>query len=261
METNKMKKEKSHYETDRYFKTFVKMLKNGTLYSYLKYYIKFVRKNVKKNSKILDLGCGLGLSSYLLSKNYDVIGADSSRPFIGYAKKHFKNVKYKREDARKLSFRDKTFDVVSACGVIEHIKEVNEVLSEMLRVTKKNGLIILVSPSWFSPLRAVKGLINPKGFETIGRNRLQITGWLLKSIYYSFQKLISPGYIFKNPDIFGEKLISHDIDMVYIANPYDLKKFFEKEGCEVLKLSADTFPYSSIPNLSPWLGVVAKKLR
>jgi len=256
-----MKKEKSHYETNRYFKAFVKMLEDGTLHSYLKYYIKFVRKYVKKDSKILDLGCGLGLSSYLLSKNYEVIGADYSRPFINYAKKKFRNVKFKKEDARKLSFKNQTFDTVAACGFIEHIKEVDKVLKEMLRVTKKNGLIIVVSPSWFSPLRAIKGLIKPKGFETIGRNRLQITGWLLKSIYYSFQKLISPRYIFKNPDIFGEELVSHDIDMVYIANPYDLKKFFKKEGCKVLKLSADTFPYSFIPNISPWLGVVAKKLR
>ena len=253
-----MKKEKFHYEYKRYVDKMVNWQEKGKKI-YLGDYVSFVKKIVKPSSKVLDIGCGAGLSSYMLSKDYDVTGADLSKPVLAYARKHFKNVEFKNEDARKLSFKDNSFDAVACCGFIEHIKEVNKVLNEMLRVTKKNGHIIIVSPSWFSPLRAIRGLINPRGYETIGRNRFQITKWFFISLYYSIQKLIAPKYIFRNPNIQDGDLVGNDIDMVYIANQYDLKKFFKKNGCRVLKTTADTFAFSSLPILNPWFGVVAKK--
>ena len=256
-----MKKEKSHYATNRYVEKVVSWQKKGLKNNYLRNYVNFVRKFVKPNSKILDIACGAGLSSYMLSKHYNVVGADLSEPLLAYARKHFKNLKFKKEDARKLSFKDNSFDAVMACGFIEHVREVNCVLNEMLRVTKKNGYVIIVSPSWFSPLRAIRAFISPKGYETIGKNRFEITKWFFVSLCYSIQKLINPKYVFRNPDIENQKLVGNDIDMVYIANQYDLKKFFEKKRCKILKINADTFSYSYMPLISPWLGVVAKKLR
>lgn len=249
-----------HYETQRYVDNMVKVQETGQKTKYLTSYVNFIKKFVKPGSSILDLGCGTGLSSDMLSRHYEVTGADLSKPLLDYARKHFKNIKWKVEDARKLSFKEGAFDAVMACGFIEHINEVDDVLNEMLRVTRKNGHVIVVSPSWFSPFRAVKAFLTPKGYETIGRNRLQIIGWFFKSCYYTLQKPINPNYIFRKPDIFGEELVGHDIDMVYIANQYDLKKFFEKKGCEVIKINADTFAFSSVPFLATWLGVVAKKV-
>ena len=249
-----------HYATQRYVNKIVTGQETGLKTKYISNYVNFVRKYVKESSTVLDLGCGAGLSSHLLSKHYKVVGADMSEPVLNYAKRHFKNVKFQVEDARKLSFKDGTFDASMACGFIEHINEVDDVLSEMLRVTKKNGYVIVVSPSWFSPFRAMKAFLTPKGYETIGRNRIQITGWFFKSVYYTIQKPINPNYVFRNPDIFGEELVGNDIDMVYIANQYDLKRFFKREGCKVLKINADTFAFSSIPFLATWLGVVAKKV-
>ncbi len=254
-----MANEVFHYATDRYVNKVVTGQENGLKPIYLKKYVKFVKRYVKRGSSILDLGCGAGLSSHLLSEDYEVVGADLSKPLINYARKHFKNVKFQVEDARKLSFKNETFDAVMACGFIEHINEVEDVLSEMLRVAKKNGYVIVVSPNWFSPFKAMKAFITPKGYETIGRNRLQILKWFLKSLYYTFQKLINPKYVFRNPDIYGEELVGDDIDMVYIANQYDLKRFFEKKGCKIIKINANTFAFSSIPFLATWLGVVAKK--
>lgn len=255
-----MTNENFHYATQRYVNKIVTGQETGLKTKYLTNYVDFVRRFVKEGSKILDLGCGAGLSSYMLNKYYKVVGADLSKPVLNYAQKHFKNVKFYVEDARKMSFKDETFDAAMACGFIEHINEIDEVLNEMLRVTRKKGYVIIVSPSWFSPFRAIKAFLTIKGYETIGRNRLQIIGWFFKSIYYTLQKPINPNYIFRNHDISDEELVGNDIDMVYIANQYDLKKFFKKKGCEVLKINADTFAFSSIPFLATWLGVVAKKV-
>ena len=256
----KTENEDFHYATQRYVDKIVTGQETGMKTKYLTNYVTFVKRYVPKGAKVLDLGCGAGMSTNLLSQDYDVLGADLSGPVLDYAKESFKNVKFQHEDARKLSFKEETFDATLACGFIEHITEVDEVLNEMVRVTKKDGLIIFVSPNWFSPYRAVKAFIHPKGYETIGRNRFQITGWFFKSVYYTVQKHISPKYVFRNPDIFGEELVGNDIDMVYIANQYDLRKALRKRKCKVMKINADTFDYCSIATLAPWLGVVGKKL-
>ena len=255
-----MPKEEFHYATGRYVNKIIKGQESGIKTKYLTNYVNFARKFVRPGSKVLDIACGAGFSSNMLSKYYKVTGTDLSPGVLEYAKKHYKNVKFQVEDARRMSFKSEIFDAVMACAFIEHINEVEDVLNEMLRVTKKKGYVIIVSPSWFSPLRAIKAFLTPKGYETIGRNRLQIMGWFLKSLYYTMQKPLNPKYVFRNPDIFGEELVGDDIDMVYIANQYDLKKFFEKKGCRVLKLNADTFNYCSVPLIAPWLGVVAQKM-
>ena len=254
-----MENEDFHYATQRYVDKIVTGQETGMKTKYLTNYVNFVKKYVPKGSKVLDLGCGAGMSTNLLGENYNVLGADLSGPVLDYAKKTYKKVKFQNEDARKLSFKNGTFDAALACGFIEHINEVDEVLDEMVRVTKKGGFIIFVSPNWFSPLRAIRAFISPKGYETIGRNRLQVMGWFFKSLYYTVQKPINAKYVFRNPDIFGEELVGNDIDMVYIANQYDIKKALKKRNCKVLQIKADTFDYCSIPFLAPWLGVVAKK--
>ena len=253
-----MKNGALHYKTQRYVDSAIYKQESG-LKKYIYSYVEFVKKFVKPNSRILDIACGPGLSSHLLSKLYNVTAIDMSQGMVAYAKKNFKNLDFRVDDAHSLSFKDEYFDSVSACTFIEHIEDVGAVLDEMLRVTKRGGYVIIVSPNWFSPLRPLRGIINPKGYEAMGKNRLQITAWLFKSIYYSFQKLINPKFVFQNPDIENEELVGNDIDMVYIANQYDLKKYFEEKGCKVIKLNADTFRYCSIPFIATWLGVVARK--
>jgi SAM-dependent methyltransferase len=49
-------------------------------------------------------------------------------------------------DLMKLPYRDGTFDFLSVLDVIEHIKEDNSAISEMSRILKKNGILIISVP-------------------------------------------------------------------------------------------------------------------
>jgi len=52
------------------------------------------------------------------------------------------------QDLRDLTFEDNKFDLIWASHVLEHIKEDNLALSEIYRVLKPNGYVVLQVPTW-----------------------------------------------------------------------------------------------------------------
>lgn len=91
-----------------------------------------------KSKNILDIGCGTG---------YGTIGTgiDIDSEAIAYAKSHFK-ANYVVGNATKLPFEKECFGAVTSFETIEHIKDYDKYLSEITRVLKKDGLLILSTP-------------------------------------------------------------------------------------------------------------------
>lgn len=108
-------------------------------------YVEDILKHAPKNAKILDIGCGGGHVSAMLAvarKDISIIGIDSDDD-LEY-KEIWKDLKkfgarYRRLDALKLPFKDKSFDIVISFGVIEHTKNDNKFLKENFRVLKEGG--------------------------------------------------------------------------------------------------------------------------
>lgn len=104
--------------------------------------------NAQKGSKILDVATETGKQAFAFAKrDYEVIGIDLSEAMLNVAKKKnkFKNVKFEVADATNLLFEDNSFDV-SAVSFALHdmplsIRE--KVLTEMVRVTKPQGIIVI----------------------------------------------------------------------------------------------------------------------
>lgn len=103
------------------------------------------------NSKILDLGCGNGRLSVLLSKcGFNVHGLDSSEKLIAMAKENAseQNVKidFCKGDMRKLPFKDNEFDGIfnfySSFGFYDNEENIT-VLKEIRRVLKLQGKFLL----------------------------------------------------------------------------------------------------------------------
>lgn len=95
---------------------------------------------------ILDLGCGEGYIGDMLFNKID-IGLDILRDEIKKARELpvYKNVV--TADAKRIPFSDRTFDIVFSNSVIEHIPGIEQVLSEVSRVLRREGLFIFTVPS------------------------------------------------------------------------------------------------------------------
>ncbi len=228
-------------------------------------YVKFTVRFIKDGDRVLELGSGIGTSAELIVKmrKIKLTATDVSEKFIKFAKARNKkqNIRFERQDCTKLPYADETFDAVTSMGVLEHIPEPFIALDEMVRVLKKKGTLIAVFPNWLSPLKLLKATFNFKEHEHFTSTRLEMLPWLLKSLYYLFQKHINPKPILRKPNLTAIHTEGYhsDQDMVYLAHPLDVKRYLERKGCKVTKTSADTFRFSFIPDLAPYGGVVATK--
>lgn len=113
-------------------------------------------------SRVLSFGCAEGLDLEKLYKKYSFLlyGLESSNSLINKFKRRFPKAEIKKADQKgKIDFEDNFFDYISILGVLHHIPNISFVLSELTRVLKPNGIMIIREP--ISSMR-------PTGVKPIG---------------------------------------------------------------------------------------------
>ncbi len=108
------------------------------------------KANIKKGSKVLDVGCGLGKTSCRLAAELGctVTGIDIMPKMIvqamGTAKKAGvgDKVTFMEGDARKLPFEDNSFDTVLVESVTIFVEDVTRAIAEYNRVVKPGGAVL-----------------------------------------------------------------------------------------------------------------------
>ena len=111
----------------------------------------FFKKYLKRGSKVLECGCGLGCTAVPLSHYYDITCIDIDKEVLKYAKingKNFgKNMKFKLIDVFDVDkkFKEDSFDACTHGGFIEHFpeKKIKRLLKKQLKIAP---LIIFSMP-------------------------------------------------------------------------------------------------------------------
>jgi 2-polyprenyl-3-methyl-5-hydroxy-6-metoxy-1,4-benzoquinol methylase len=114
-------------------------------------YDDFVRRiRQQPDSRALDIGCGICANSIRLARrDYIVSAADYSEPILIQARENVlrdqlsDRITIGREDILKLSFPSNYFDLVLCWGVLMHIPDVERAISELTRVVKPGGFVVL----------------------------------------------------------------------------------------------------------------------
>ena len=124
---------------------------------------KFVLNYLKKSNSVLDVPCGTGYGTSLLSsKAFSVCGLDNYTKAIEHSKEFFqlKNNHFFVGNMQNMMpvFQDNAhFDVIVSFEGVEHIKRPKKFLKEVSRLLKEEGLFIISTP------RKLHG--NPYHFE------------------------------------------------------------------------------------------------
>ncbi len=119
-----------------------------------------------QGSRVLEIGCGMGLHSYLLHKlGFDVVGVDLSETGIARAKTRFSGPMYYAMDAKDLTaeFDDESFHTIFVRGMSWYHYELLEVnkngvdvpaaTRELFQLLKPSGVFVLQIKTDFSGSR------------------------------------------------------------------------------------------------------------
>ena len=130
---------------DRFAEHYDDWFKTG-LGKYVLYYEKELVLELaapKPGDKVLDIGIGTGIFAVELRKyGTEITGIDVSERMLDIARsKGLTNVAV--GDAVSLDFPDESFDIVISITALEFIKEYEKAISEMVRVCKKGGRVVV----------------------------------------------------------------------------------------------------------------------
>jgi ubiquinone/menaquinone biosynthesis C-methylase UbiE len=107
------------------------------------------KASIRKGSKVLDVGCGLGKTACRLAAEAGcmVTGVDIMPDMVALAKKTAKQMKvedrvqFMEGDARNLPFEDNSFDAVFVESVTVFVEDISRAIAEYYRVVKPGGTV------------------------------------------------------------------------------------------------------------------------
>ncbi len=237
----------------------IKLTESEAQKQYIKY-VRFVKAFAPTKAKLLDVGCGSGWSTYFLSKEgFLATGIDLHND--GYEPSPSERLNFISGDILSLPFEDESFDVTTTNECLEHVPDPQKALSEMVRVTRPGGLIIILGPNLLSFGMTFKALTQYvwqqrplKRFffrdpdmprHPLGNTFFEVIYFLIRNLFLILKKKLSsqPSFTMRVPDL--NPPFHADNDSCYLLNPIDLQKYFSSdEKFEILKCGALNRPES-----------------
>jgi ubiquinone/menaquinone biosynthesis C-methylase UbiE len=120
-----------------------------------------ISKGINRDSVVVDIGCGSGIYLTYLARfrPKQIIGLDYSQQMIEIAREKLKGIIQANQKislikgkAEKLDLPEHCANLVLAIGLFDYLTNPQQVLSEMDRILKPDGRIIITLPKKYSPL-------------------------------------------------------------------------------------------------------------
>ncbi len=116
-----------------------------------KYEYDFAKQFVKKNARILEVGCGKGAFAKYIDNSVKYTGLDFSIEAREMAS--INGIEIKNDSIHEYAKKQKKHDVVCSFQVLEHVIDPYDFIKSSLKCLRKNGLLIIAVPSESSFVR------------------------------------------------------------------------------------------------------------
>jgi SAM-dependent methyltransferase len=116
----------------------------------------------KKGARILELGCGIGIFSELLSRSSEavIVGVDISHDLLRRARARCQDARFERAAIEALPHKPGTFDAVVGSSILHHL-EVDVALHEVHRVLRPGGRFVVAEPNMLNPQIMIQKNVPP----------------------------------------------------------------------------------------------------
>jgi ubiquinone/menaquinone biosynthesis C-methylase UbiE len=193
---------------DRYFQSRLTFDKGRT--KVWKAICEYLQSEITENSAVLDLGCGYCdfINQISASRKYAVDSNPESRQYCG------KGVEFFETSVTSLELQSNSVDVVFASNLLEHFHddELQKVFSEINRVLKNRGKLILIQPNYYYAYREYwDDYTHVKAFTHISLVDF------LKSKNYKIEKLVKRFLPFSFHSILPKTYL---LTKLYLSLPY-----------------------------------------
>lgn len=185
---------------------------------------------------LLDIGAGPGIFvEPILRHGYKAVLADAAPDMLAEAKRLYgeKDVSYIESDARNLPSADKSYDVITAMGLVEYLEADDAYYQEMGRVLKDGGSLIVTYPNVCSPWRfwnrLVLSILTPLrkliGKESTKDNKIRHKEYSVKEVKKAMKQ---NGFEVEEVLYYNLRLMPHPLDDFFPKFTYYSTKMLEK---------------------------------
>jgi ubiquinone/menaquinone biosynthesis C-methylase UbiE len=183
---------------------------------------------------VLDIASGEGYGSNLMSEKATfVYGVDIDTTAVQAAKLKYKkeNLDFLTGSAIEIPVKDSSIDVVVSFETIEHHDKHCEMMAEIKRVLKPNGILIISTPDkfYYSDKRKFN---NPFHIKELYKNEFKS----LISNYFSNKQLLYQKYTSSNSIIIDENKFE---DVVFFTGNYSKISTTEIEALYLILIASD----------------------
>lgn len=180
----------------------------------------YQKMNIAHGDTIVDIGCGPGVDVAALTKMVGregkVFGLDHDLEMLKNSALQdkelttLKQAKLLQGSAENLPFQNECFDSCRSERLFMHLKRPEQALREMKRITKENGVVVVVETDWASlsidtQLPSIERMLSHYRMSQMMNN-----GYSGRSLYRQFKQCG-----FKNIDIEVLPVIASDIKLFY----------------------------------------------
>ncbi len=228
------RKDKHHKEYEQFY--YEKAAGNAFTSGERKIVVDFIKERMSAGN-VLEVGCGTGEMTNVLPNTIHYVGVDISKLAIDTAKKQhsqsWSSFNLLPADTHSLPFTDNTFDVVVSIYALEHFRSPKRYLSEMARILKSNGYLILLAPNLELPISLPNAIRHT--------SRMYKSLFICKRFIDYFKRLFgvySFRVVHENfTDVTG-KYEKPDDDLTYVVSSFEVIHFLERYyGFNIEKVS------------------------
>lgn len=160
--------------------------------------------------KILDLGCGTGITLETFQDYGCVMGVDNSEHALKFSKLRGQFRLIQANIEKHLPFKQNVFDTVLAFDVLEHLEDDAIVMNELHRICKKGSNVIITVPAYqFMWSKHDESLHHKRRYSKKAlRKAVQDAGFTLKKLSYFNTILFPPILAFRISHIFRKEVKS-----------------------------------------------------
>jgi SAM-dependent methyltransferase len=187
---------------------------------------------------VLEVAAGAGqAASTLAATGTRVVAMDLSHLFLSRARDGRRQSSSAQPhlvtgDGTQLPFAAESCDVVCMHDAVEHITDQEALWTEVARVLRTGGHLVVVGPNLLSPVNPL--VLAAKELRS-GRLRLDLASAALKLSWSTMRKLLTPDSGLQYRAVIVRDDMHSDADACYLASPIDLLRILERHGCKVIR--------------------------